>query len=47
MPTRTLDASATGHAIDDAALDVLFRQARTHTAWQPRPVPFAEACSLL
>ena len=45
MPTRTLDASATGHAIDDAALDVLFRQARTHSAWQPRPV--AEACSLL
>src|SRR5258706_3617476 len=38
MPTRTLDASATGHAIDDAALDVPFRQARTHTAWQPRPV---------
>jgi len=38
MPTRPLDANAVGHAIDDAALDVLFRQARTHTAWQPRPV---------
>jgi len=38
MPTRPLDANAVGHAIDDAALDVLFRQARTHTAWHPRPV---------
>jgi 3-hydroxypropanoate dehydrogenase len=38
MPTRPLDANAVGHAIDDSALDVLFRQARTHTAWQPRPV---------
>src|SRR5436190_11862324 len=38
MPTKTLDAHAVGHAIDDAALDVLFRQARTHTAWQARPV---------
>src|SRR6266576_2241989 len=24
--------------VDDTALDVLFRQARTFTAWQPRPV---------
>ena len=24
--------------IDDKALDVIFRQARTHTAWLPRPV---------
>src|SRR6266567_9324507 len=38
MPTKTLDANTAGHAIDDAALDVLFRQARTHTAWQSRPV---------
>jgi 3-hydroxypropanoate dehydrogenase len=38
MPTKTLDTNAAGHAIDDAALDVLFRQARTHTAWQSRPV---------
>src|SRR5437762_12887350 len=38
MPTKTLDANAGGHAIDDAALDVLFRQARTFTAWQSRPV---------
>ncbi|MDB4890517.1 MAG: nitroreductase [Gemmatimonadetes bacterium] len=27
-----------GQAIDDAALNVLFREARTHTAWQPRAV---------
>src|SRR5690349_24583108 len=38
MPTKILDANAVDHAIDDAALDVLFRQARTYTAWQPRPV---------
>ena len=24
--------------VDDAALDILFREARTHTKWQPRPV---------
>jgi 3-hydroxypropanoate dehydrogenase len=38
MPTNTLDTNAGDHAIGDAALDVLFRQARTYTAWQPRPV---------
>jgi len=38
MPAKILDANAVDHAIDDAALDVLFRQARTYTAWQPRPV---------
>ena len=27
-----------GRAIDGAALDTLFREARTYTAWQPRPV---------
>ena len=27
-----------GQPIDDAALDTLFREARTHTKWQPRPV---------
>ena len=27
-----------GHTIDDAALDTLFREARTHTKWQARPV---------
>ena len=27
-----------GARIDDAALDTLFREARTHTKWQPRPV---------
>jgi len=25
-------------AIDDPALDTLFREARTYTTWQPRPV---------
>src|SRR3954453_3448509 len=24
--------------IDDSALDILFREARTYTTWQPRPV---------
>ena len=28
-----------GHRVDDAALDALFREARTYTKWQPRPVP--------
>ena len=27
-----------GTQIDDAALDTLFREARTHAKWQPRPV---------
>src|SRR5476649_2771494 len=27
-----------GHRIDDTALDTLFREARTFTKWQPRPV---------
>ena len=27
-----------GQRVDDAALDTLFREARTFTAWQPRPV---------
>ena len=27
-----------GHTIDDAALDALFRQARTHAKWQSTPV---------
>ena len=27
-----------GARIDDTALDTLFREARTHTKWQPRPV---------
>ena len=38
MPTKPVDSSAAGRVIDDAALDVLFREARTYTAWQPRPV---------
>ncbi len=27
-----------GQTIDDSALDTLFREARTFTTWQPRPV---------
>src|SRR5260221_4723820 len=27
-----------GHTVDDAALDILFREARSYTKWQPRPV---------
>jgi 3-hydroxypropanoate dehydrogenase len=27
-----------GHAVDEQALNALFRDARTHTKWQPRPV---------
>ena len=26
------------HTVDDAALDTLFREARSYTKWQPRPV---------
>ncbi len=28
-----------GQAVDDAAMDTLFREAHTYTKWQPRPVP--------
>jgi 3-hydroxypropanoate dehydrogenase len=28
-----------GNAVDNAALDTLFREARTFSKWQPRPVP--------
>jgi 3-hydroxypropanoate dehydrogenase len=28
-----------GPALEDPALDALFREARTYTKWQPRPVP--------
>jgi 3-hydroxypropanoate dehydrogenase len=27
-----------GHPVDDRALDILFREARTYSKWQPRPV---------
>ncbi len=27
-----------GHPVDDTALDTLFREARTYTHWQPKPV---------
>ena len=27
-----------GHTVDNAALETLFREARSYTKWQPRPV---------
>jgi len=27
-----------GQTVDDAALNTLFREARSYTTWQPRPV---------
>ncbi len=27
-----------GHPVNDTALDTLFREARTYTKWQPKPV---------
>ena len=27
-----------GQTLDEATLNTLFREARTHTKWQPRPV---------
>jgi len=27
-----------GHAVDDAVLDTLFREARSYFKWQPRPI---------
>src|SRR2546428_3539543 len=38
MKESSMEARSLGQTIDDAALDVLFRQARTHTKWQARPV---------
>jgi 3-hydroxypropanoate dehydrogenase len=35
------NASTVGAPISDAALDQLFRQARTHSAWRSEPVPTA------
>jgi len=38
--TLGVERTATPQAVvDEGALDVLFRQARTHRAWQQRPVP--------
>src|SRR5436305_9385873 len=37
--TRAARRSSMDQPIDDAALDQLFREARTFTKWQPRPVP--------
>jgi 3-hydroxypropanoate dehydrogenase len=33
-----MGGSSMGERIDDTALDTLFREARTYTKWQPRPV---------
>ena len=33
------EAAARNNRISDEALDQLFREARTHTAWLPKPVP--------
>ncbi|MBX9741624.1 MAG: malonic semialdehyde reductase [Beijerinckiaceae bacterium] len=38
--TRT-DAASAATRLDDAALDLLFREARTHNDWLPTPVPEA------
>jgi 3-hydroxypropanoate dehydrogenase len=34
-----MTTSANAATLDDQALDILFRQARTNTAWLPKPVP--------
>ena len=36
-----------GEAIDDTALDTLFREARTYAKWQPRPVDGSDAAGSL
>ena len=33
-----MDKNVLGQRVEDAALDTLFREARTYTKWQPRPV---------
>jgi 3-hydroxypropanoate dehydrogenase len=38
MARAVADAVETRRAVDDAALDVIFREARTYRKWQPRPV---------
>ena len=37
--TPEAPSGASSKHIDDSALDILFREARTYTVWQPRPVP--------
>src|SRR6202171_3872309 len=36
--TRTEGREHMGQQVDDRALDTLFREARSYTKWQPRPV---------
>ena len=36
--SRLAEGGGMGQTIDDSALDTLFREARTYTTWQPRPV---------
>ncbi|MGA2099012.1 MAG: malonic semialdehyde reductase [Candidatus Acidiferrum sp.] len=38
-PSETRNANAVGAPISDEALDQLFREARTHSAWRSEPVP--------
>ena len=37
-PERWREVGTMGQAVDDNALDTLFREARSYTTWQPRPV---------
>src|SRR6267142_585723 len=38
MKESSMEARSLGQTLDDKALDTLFREARSHTKWQPRPV---------
>jgi 3-hydroxypropanoate dehydrogenase len=39
MPDVTTTPAHSTSVISDAALDQLFRKARTHNGWLPKPVP--------
>src|SRR6476661_8340314 len=38
MKESSMEVRSLGQTLDDKALDILFREARSHTKWQPRPV---------
>src|SRR5207245_5131645 len=38
MKESSMEVRSLGPTLDDKALDTLFREARSHTKWQPRPV---------
>src|SRR5258705_4839572 len=38
MKERSMEVRSLGQRVDDAALDTLFREARSYIKWQPRPV---------